>query len=288
MSTPSIGIGIATRDRWTDLAVTLETLQRNGLGNLETIVLDDGSRTPMPTNFPARFSWVRFERCEVSRGYIAQRNRLARMLHSELYLSLDDDSYPAADARLDVAAAWLTGTKDAVALAFAIHGPYEPAAPGASVRRPYLVRHYIGCAHMLKRDLFERLGGYTECLSHYCEETDFALKAWNKGYKIYKYASVVIIHAQSSAGRDPANAHRLLARNLIWVSLWRSPFLFFSIDFPLRILRMMRFKTHRVYWRAVVRGYLEGLGGVPRIARFRNPLSIRKYLAWLRNPVEQC
>jgi hypothetical protein len=123
MSQQSIGIGITTKDRWDDLSVTLERLRQNGLDRFETIVIDDGSSRQMPPEFPSRFDWVTFERCQSARGYIAQRNRLANMLSSELYLSLDDDSYPAPDAGLDQAAAWLIAKREAIALAFEIHTP---------------------------------------------------------------------------------------------------------------------------------------------------------------------
>ena len=123
----SIGIGITTRNRWDDLAVTLEKLRHYELCGLETIVIDDGSSEPMPTVFRQRFAWVKFKRFENSQGYIVQRNRLARMLSSELYLSLDDDSYPVTNAHLAHAAAWLFGRQDAVALAFSIQTPSEDA-----------------------------------------------------------------------------------------------------------------------------------------------------------------
>ena len=38
-----VGIGITTRDRWDDLAVTLSELSRNGYSDAETLVIDDGS-----------------------------------------------------------------------------------------------------------------------------------------------------------------------------------------------------------------------------------------------------
>ncbi|HEY5813151.1 MAG TPA: glycosyltransferase [Terrimicrobiaceae bacterium] len=287
MPRSSISIGITTKDRWHHLAGTLDTLERQGLSKCETIVIDDGSRCPMPEAFRDRFGWVRFERCEISRGYIVQRNRLAEMLNGELYLSLDDDSYPAPDAPLDDAAKWLIGKEDAVALAFSIGTPFGDANSSLPVAdRPHPVRYYIGCAHMLKRELFRALGGYTESLRHYCEETDFALKAWKDGFRVYKYPALVVIHNKSAIGRNSAAANRLLTRNLIWVSSWRSPFVLFVLELSFRVLRMLRLKEHRVHWKAVLRGYFEALVGLPRVLKFRDPLSLRRYLAWLKNPVE--
>jgi GT2 family glycosyltransferase len=287
MEDNTVAIGITTKDRWDDLSVTLDTLRQNGLHRLETIVIDDGSTKPMPYTFRDRFDWVRFERSESSQGYIVQRNRLAQLLTAEVYLSLDDDSYPVPSAHLDQAAAWLMEQQDAAALTFPIRTTFdEMTSCQPDGCRPYPVRHYIGCAHMVKRRLFLHLRGYTEALGHYCEETDFALKAWKHGFKVYKYPSVVVIHTQSAIGRNADNANRLLTRNLIWVSAWRSPLMFLIIELLFRVLRMFRLKTHRLHWQAVLRGYFEALAGLPRVAQFRDPVSLRRYLAWLRNPVE--
>ena len=290
----SLGIGISTRNRWKELARTLDMLRQSGLDRLETIVIDDGSSEPMPHAMRERFDWVRFERFERSRGYIAQRNRLAELLTTELYLSLDDDSYPAAAARLDYAAAWLIGTEDAIALAFAIDTTEPTQYSSRGVTHPYAVRHYIGCAHMLKRRLFLDLGGYTESLVHFCEEKDLALKAWKKGFKVYKYPSVIVVHCKSPVGRNAANANRLNTRNLLWVSAWRLPLIVFVLDlwrvpngFGLfRVSRMLSFKSHRLYRRSVLQGYVEALLGLPQVLQIRDPLTFRQYFAWLKNPVE--
>jgi Glycosyl transferase family 2 len=91
-----IGIGITTKDRWEDLEATLTVLSYKGLSALETIVIDDGSLRPAPPALLERFPWVRFERSDRSYGLIVQRNQLASMIRSAYYLSLDDDSFPAA------------------------------------------------------------------------------------------------------------------------------------------------------------------------------------------------
>ena len=283
----SIAIGITTKDRWDDLAFTLDKLRQNGLHTLETIVIDDGSRKPMPDTFRERFDWVRFHRYESSQGYIVQRNRLAELLTADFYLSLDDDSYPAPSAQLDQAAAWLSNKQDAAALSFTIRPTADATAFTMSDhRQPYPVRHYRGCAHMVKRRLFLNLRGYTEALGHYCEETDFALKAWKQGFKVYRYPALVVIHRQSVIGRNAANENRLLTRNLIWVSAWRSPCVFLAMELSFRVLRMLRLRTHRLHWKAVLRGYFEALAGLPKVAQFRDPLPFHGYVAWLRNPIE--
>ena len=114
-----MGIGITTKDRWEDLDDTLSVLDSRGFSDLETIVIDDGSSHPAPASLRNRFPWVRFERSNQSLGLIAQRNRLAEMMTSDYYLSLDDDSFPAA-GDFDKAVQFLEAKPDTVGLAFSI------------------------------------------------------------------------------------------------------------------------------------------------------------------------
>ena len=51
----ALGIGITTRDRWDDLEVTLSELRSKGYENAETIVVDDGSKQPLPPALKRHF-----------------------------------------------------------------------------------------------------------------------------------------------------------------------------------------------------------------------------------------
>ena len=118
------------------------------------------------------------------------------MLSSDYYLSLDDDSFPAA-GDVDKAVQFLEAKPHTVGLAFSIILRDE-LLPG-SVQTPAPVRYYIGCGHLLKRELFLRLGGYADNWI-YGEEPEFCLRALHKGYR-----SLLISRrghpAQSHSGR---------------------------------------------------------------------------------------
>src|SRR5271165_638912 len=115
----ALGIGITTRDRWDDLAVTLSELRTKGYEDVETIVIDDGSKKPLPKALRVAFPKVRFERVHHSLGLVVQRNRLAQMLSSTYYLSLDDDSFPV-EGDIRAAVIWLENHPSVAALALHI------------------------------------------------------------------------------------------------------------------------------------------------------------------------
>src|SRR6266404_7425207 len=186
-----VGIGITTKDRWDDLAVTLTELRNKGYENAETIVIDDGSKQPLPPDLRSTFPKVRFERAERCLGLVVQRNRLARMLSSTYYLSLDDDSFPVAG---DIGKAVIWPENHPLVAALALHivqrdgSIPRPETP----REPFPVRYYIGCAHLLRRKQFIALGGYLERLYYFGEENDFCLKALRQGASTYAFPAVVL------------------------------------------------------------------------------------------------
>ena len=222
-ATRAIGIGISTKDRWDDLAVTLGRLRDEGLDGLETVVIDDGSTMPMPAGMRSEFPWVRFERTESSRGYIVQRNRIARLLSTPLILGLDDDSFPVA-GNLEAAATRLLESPRTAALALRVIFRGEAPPENFAVGSPFPVRDFIGCANLVKRDVFLELGGYEERFEVYTEEAEFCLRAMQRGYGIEAFPGVVIRHNQSAAVRIGAWRARRFARNETLLILWYFPF----------------------------------------------------------------
>lgn len=88
-------------------------------------------------------------------------------------------------------------------------------ANGASLRAfaydaPRSVDLVIGAALMIRRDVFEQLGGFDERFFMYHEEVDLAKRAADAGYQTWFVPSAVATHAgMSSAGPPGDSAHRI-------------------------------------------------------------------------------
>jgi Predicted glycosyltransferases len=271
-----IGIGITTKDRWEDLDETLSVLASSGFSDLETIVVDDGSSRPAPTSLWQRFPWVRFERSNRSYGLIAQRNRLAEMITSDYYLSLDDDSFPAA-GDFGKAVEFLGAKSDAVGLAFSIVSRDE-ALP-SSVQPPAPVRYYIGCGHLLKRRLFLRLGGYADNWI-YGEEPEFCLRALHQGYRVYLYPAVVIRHNRTPVARNLSKTARYYIRNEALVGLRYFPFPYSLLRYLNTLPGILRNPEWNRQWPSLLRGWVEALWCSVRWRRLRHPLPLAQFRAW--------
>jgi GT2 family glycosyltransferase len=278
-----VGIVIPTRDRWEDLYRTLQKLEEFGLGDNETIVMDDASREVAPPRLRARFPRVRFERSEHSRFVTGQRNDLASLLSTPYFLQLDDDSFPIV-GNLSHAVAWLASHQDALGLAFIVtDGRDYSTKINAIPSQPFRCRQFIGCAGLIKRELFLDLGGYEETFEYSCEEIGLTLHAQLKGLAIYQYPGVVIQHNPSARSRNQSHRSVLLIRNQILVAGLHYPMLFLLIRSPLFVLKAIILKW--VPRGKVTRGIIDALLLYPKILRKRKPVPIKPFLAWNRLPI---
>jgi GT2 family glycosyltransferase len=278
-----VGIGITTRDRWNDLAITLTELRNKDYEKAETIVIDDGSKQPLPPAFKATFPKVRFERTERSLGLVVQRNRLARMLSSTYYLSLDDDSFPVAGDISD-AVVWLENHPLVAALAFHIVQRDGSIPPAEILGDPFPVQHFIGCGHLLRRKQFLEFGGYLECLHYYAEENQYCLDSLLHGFSTYAYPAVVIRHNRTSAARNLAKASRYYIRNQAIIGFLYFPFPFFIFR-ALNCLCLLRNPEWNRHPGRLLLGWLEAFVCAIRWHKLRRPLSMEQFRAFKKLPL---
>lgn len=275
-----IGIGITTKNRWSDLEFTLNQLKANGLDSLETIVTDDGSDTPMPSHFAAQFPWVKFLRFDSSLGLAGRRNQITKMLSTPLVLQLDDDSSPIAGS-LEAAAAWLMGHPKVGALAIRIVFIEDNFSPDLEERPPFPAKFFVGCAALLKRDVFLSLGGYEERLGFAAEEIDFCLRAFREGYETYAYPDLVIEHRVSKTARPAGKRTQQIIRNGMLIGLWYYPFpLSYLRSIPFGLNRILQNPDLREYWKDVLIGSVQGLLSYFSWPHQKKRLSWQQYQKW--------
>jgi GT2 family glycosyltransferase len=283
MNPSTLGISIATRNRWPDVERTLSMISaRPELEGCRVIVADDGSDEPAPRGLADRFRGVDFLPGGPSLGASAQRTRIARLLDTEFVLQLDDDSYPVGGSVSD-AVDFLSAHDEAAALALNVveGGRREPAVDTSTP--PYRVESFIGCGVLLRRRLFLSLGGFIGALGFYCEETHFSARATREGRAIYKFPSLVIRHEKSACARSTARIAFLRGRNRVLLVLWHYP----ARAIPLRLATSLPGTLALVHWRdapAAAAGFLAGIRDGLRMPGERRPLSYSQYLSWRSLP----
>ena len=102
----------------------------------------------------------------------------------------------------------------------------DPRTPRYNYNRP--VEHVSGAAIMIRRDLFDELGGFDDVFAPaYCEDADLSLKVRGKGLLVVYVADAVIAHHLSKTTNEASsiwdNKRRLVVRNRqTLVSRWVS------------------------------------------------------------------
>jgi N-acetylglucosaminyl-diphospho-decaprenol L-rhamnosyltransferase len=71
------------------------------------------------------------------------------------------------------------------------------------------IEHVIGAYFLMRRSLFETLGGFDERFFVYYEDVDLSLRAWQAGWSVYYLASARCYHACGGSSRQ-VKARRLL------------------------------------------------------------------------------
>ena len=273
---------ITSKNRKEDLAVAVQSAATQSVP-VEVLVIDDGStdgtREMMAAGFPAgRFPRVRYVRSEQSLGYIAQRNRAARLATTPFIFSIDDDAEFVSSRTVEQTLAEFDHPRmGAVAIPF-IEPRKSPElrqhAPGAE--GIYAASEYVGTAHALRRELFLGLGGYREYLFHQGEEGEYCMRMLQAGY-IVRLGRADPLHHYESPRRPRARMHVYGARNIVLSAWYNVPTRSLPVQWAGSAVKVMASSPspRAAGWH--LWGLLRGLGASARQWKQRAPVSPATY-----------
>ena len=276
-----VSIGIATKNRWQDLEITLAKIKELGLESLSIIIFDDNSDDDCPLDTSSLSSQTQINYCTESKGYIVRRNQIARSIQTKYYLSLDDDSYPVSGS-LQAAVDFAESQEDLLCLSFPIYNPVLGEYQNkSSDKKPYQVRSFIGCGHLLNLEHFLSLGGYREELVHQGEEMDIAARGFQKGFYCYHYPDLLIHHTASNEGRNWDRMDFYGSRNNVFWNDWFVPS-------ELKIYKQIRTFISRIGLSLKVRrlGLIKGeIWAFKHLSQYeqnRQNMSMKTYQEWTK------
>jgi glycosyltransferase involved in cell wall biosynthesis len=212
---------ITTKNRRDDLRRAIASAVRQ-TEPLEIIVLDDGSSDGTADMVSQEFPEVRLVRSATSNGLVAQRNLGAVLSSGDLIFSIDDD---AEFSTPNVVAQTIGDFSNSRIGAIAI--PYvEPkksdrcfqCAPDTN--GIWVTASFRGTAYAVKRDVFNRVGGFRTDIVHQGEELDFCIRLLAKGWFVRLGTGDAILHYEALR-RDWARTDFYGRRNDILFA-WRN------------------------------------------------------------------
>ncbi len=284
---PLLTVGITTRNRQRSLQRCLESLRHISHLSPEILVFDDASDVRVTTTIAPQ-PRLRVIRDDRGSGNIVGRNTLMREATGGAVLLLDDDAALLEGAGVERALEILSRDGEVAAVAFAQANPDgrpwpETMQPARGQSSRYIAA-YIGFAHLLRRDVFLRLGGYRESFVFYGEEKEYCLRLLDHGLRVVYLPDALVIHAQDASGRTPQRYLRYVTRNDCLNALYNE---------PLRRLVWLVPARLALYFRMRARWDVDDPGGlrwvVKEVAanardawRVRKPVSRRTLAAWRR------
>ena len=285
----TVGICIATHNRREDLTRTLREIARLDPPPAEIIVAADGCKDGtakfVSREYPAAHLIVH----DVARGSIPSRNEMASVCTSEIFLSLDDDSYP---IETDFISRLTQLFAENSALAVASFPQRSDEFPASLTQSdfgpPHFTGTYANSGAAIRRSVFTALGGYPDFFQHAYEEPDFALRCCAAGWEVRHETSLTIRHHFTSAMRNEMRTHQRHARNELWSVLLRCPAPQIIAVALFRLARQAGYATSRGWLLREPRWWWACATGLPHAFAARNPLLWRKYRAWMelvRNPI---
>jgi GT2 family glycosyltransferase len=284
---PRLTIGITTRNRPESLRRCVASLDHIAHLSPEVLVFDDASEVPVISTLAPQ-PRLRVIRDERGPGNIVGRNRLMREASADAVLLLDDDAALLDGSGIERAMTILAEDDTVAAVAFAQANtdgrPWPESMQPGRGQTARFVAAFIGFAHLLRRDVFLRLGGYRERFVFYGEEKDYCLRLLDNDRSVVYLPDALVIHAQDAAGRTPQRYLRYVTRNDCLNALYNEPLHRIVWLLPARLGLYFRMRSRwQVNDPAGLRWVLKELAANAGAAwRGRKPVSRRTQARWRR------
>lgn len=210
---PRVSVVMPVYDRQEAAERAVESVLAQSFGDLELIVVDDGSREPFRLPEAHRTdNRVRLVRQEVNRGPAAARNAGAAAARGDWIAWIDSDDRWHEDKlarQAELIAAILPDAMEAVATGFRYAGDGQPEVSRIPIAAAAPELFFAGCwfcpgsTTIVSRGAFARVGGYDESLRRF-EDVDWFIRFGLAGGRLHVVDEVLAdIHRSPAPPLDP-------------------------------------------------------------------------------------
>ncbi len=279
-----VAICITTHNRRAEMERTLAQIAVLAPPPDEIVIVADGCTDGTADFVRERNPDAKLIIHEQGRGSIPSRDEMAHVTMCEVFLSLDDDSYPIEpDAIARIRGLFEKNARLAVAAFPQRTDEYPETLTATDFGGAKFVGSYANSSAAIRTSVFKSLGGYPDFFFHAYEEPDFALRCVNAGWQVRSEPCVTVRHHFTTLQRNEIRTHQRHARNELWSVLLRCPMPQLLAVAPLRVWRQFGYACKRGWswvWREP-RWWWQCLGGLSRCLRERRALPWPRYRAWM-------
>jgi len=242
-----VSLIIITRNTCALTRAAIESVQTADAG-VQILVVDNGSTDDTSLVLPREFPALRYLRFERNLGFARAVNLAAREAHGEFLVLLNSDARLAPDA-LSLALEWMRRHANCAVVGAQLLNPdgsrqnsianlpslatellnksllrrlWPTRFPGKEqdFREPIEVETVVGAFMLIRKSVWDELGGYDERFFFFFEETDFCLRARRRGHRVMHLPMVRVWHGQGQTGKEVSAGAR--------IEYWRSRYVYFA------------------------------------------------------------
>lgn len=225
MAAPLISICILSFNRKDDLLKNLGRLRQDAYGNLEILVADNASADGTVAAVRQAFPEVQIFAHEKNIAIEALNTAVMAARGAYIFV-LDDDSWPE-EGTLSKVVAYMEAHPEVGLVACDILEPrtrkrwdmaYLPYELGAEPS-PWFC--FVGCGYMIRRALFQEMGGYPAHYFLYANESPVAAEVFLRGYDIHFLPAAQVFHKMPNRQSGFALTHAFYGLRNDLQAAWR-------------------------------------------------------------------
>ena len=292
MSNPTFSILITTKNRLSDLVLTLnkiKTLLNDD--SLECVVFDDGSRDGTAEYVKANYPEVQLQRNPFSKGYIFCRNKMLNETGADYAISLDDDAHFVTENPLESIQNHFEENANCGLLALRIFWGLQEPKSTVSYENSQRVQGFVGCAHVWRMTAWRDIPKYPEWFIFYGEENFASYQLFKKKWEVHYLPKILVHHRVDFKIRKNHTDYVIRQRRSLR-SGWYLFFLFYPLKtIPLKMtyslwiqLKQKVFKGDFKALQAIILALFDLVWNLPRIIKYCNRLSSEEYKAYNELP----
>lgn len=204
---------ILAYNRCAEVLKTIQKLKEYSaylLFNLDIIVVDNASVDDTSKKVREKYPEVILITKPKNNG-IAGWNEGFKVVKNKYFLVLDDDSH--IEDGLPEAINYLEANAAIGILALNIFGGVYQTDDETEWKDKEDCAGFIGCGAIIRKALYDKIGGFAEWLYVYTHEYEYGLRCMNAGYKIRFFKNSRIVHRTSNLNRTNKRLRTFSVRN---------------------------------------------------------------------------
>ena len=274
---------ITTKDRWSELPAALASVARQSC-RPHCIVVDDGSKNPIPDEIVSAFPEFEYRRNPIALGIIRARNAIASEIETDVVASIDDDAVYNDNNVIEDALALMERTDIAAVSIPHVNIIDKSRHVFDQSQTDGVVPIFIGCAYLVKRKIFIEIGGFRDVFIRQGEEDDFCLRLASLDLLIARLDRFGVTHYPSPVRNDEI-IRFFRVRNRLLMAFFNFKIeillLFVAREFILLIKDIILRKALKPEIIGYVRGVVDGCNNFTKRKSISNSVVLR-YTNWKR------